>query len=165
LVYQNELYRAATPRPIISKSLEPRLSDEQLTEVASRSYPGYHVVNLVRARNRDQAVDVWLRRTAGGDELKQRLFDPRSGSDLGASVSTSIWLVSKLLDLHDNLFAGRTGRRVNGIGAIAVIVLAISGLAIWWPGIKTWRRSLTVRRGLGWKRLTWHLHSMLGFWS
>ena len=27
------------------------------------------------------------------------------------------------------------------------------------------RRSLTLHRGLGWKRLTWHLHSMIGFWS
>ena len=162
LVYQNELYRAATPQPIISQSTEPRLTDEQLSDVAARSYPGYHVVNLVRSRNRDQAVDVWLRR---GDELKQRLFDPRSGTDLGDSVSLKIWLVSKLLDLHDNLFAGRTGRRVNGVGAIAVIILAVSGLVIWWPGMKTWRRSLTVPRGIGWKRMTWHLHSMLGFWS
>ena len=162
LVYQNELYRAATPQPIISQSTEPRLTDEQLSDVAARSYPGYHVVNLVRSRNRDQAVDVWLRR---GDELKQRLFDPRSGTDLGDSVSLKIWLVSKLLDLHDNLFAGRTGRRVNGVGAIAVIILAVSGLVIWWPGMKTWRRSLTVPRGIGWKRMNWHLHSMLGFWS
>jgi uncharacterized iron-regulated membrane protein len=36
---------------------------------------------------------------------------------------------------------------------------------IWWPGIRTWRRSLTVPRGLGWQRTTWHLHSMIGFWT
>jgi uncharacterized iron-regulated membrane protein len=36
---------------------------------------------------------------------------------------------------------------------------------IWWPGVKTWRRSLTLHRRLGWKRLIWHLHSMIGFWS
>ena len=43
--------------------------------------------------------------------------------------------------------------------------LASTGLLIWWPGIKTWRRSLTVHRGAGWKSLTWHLHSMIGFWT
>src|SRR5205809_6655530 len=49
LVYRNELYRAATPRPIISKGSEPRLTDDQLTEAATRLYPEYRVVNLIRA--------------------------------------------------------------------------------------------------------------------
>jgi len=162
LVYRNELYRAATPKPIISKGSGPRLTDDQLAEAARRLYLGYRVVRIGRARNLDQAVDVSLSR---GDAIKMRLFDPRSGSDLGNSVPTGIWLVSKLLDLHDNLFAGPTGRKVNGVGALALLAVAVTGLAIWWPGIKTWRRSLTLHRGVGWKRLTWHLHSMIGFWS
>jgi uncharacterized iron-regulated membrane protein len=162
LVYQNELNRAATPKPIISKASGPRLTDEQLTEAANRVYPDYRVVNLVRARNPDQAVDVWLRRD---NHMKQRMFDPHSGSDLGESVATGIWLISRLLDLHDNLFAGRTGRKVNGVGAVALLALAATGFIIWWPGIKAWRRSLIVRRGMGWKSTIWHLHSMIGFWS
>jgi len=36
---------------------------------------------------------------------------------------------------------------------------------VWWPGIKTWRRGLTVHRKVGWRRFTWDLHSMLGFWT
>ncbi|MBV9503911.1 MAG: PepSY domain-containing protein, partial [Acidobacteriia bacterium] len=67
--------------------------------------------------------------------------------------------------LHDNLLAGENGRRVNGVGAFAVLALAVTGMVIWWPGIERWRRSLILPRGLGWKRLIWHLHSMLGFWS
>jgi uncharacterized iron-regulated membrane protein len=72
---------------------------------------------------------------------------------------------SWLLDLHDNLLAGSTGRRLNGAGACAVLAVAVTGMVIWWPGVKTWRRSLTVPRGLGWQRTTWHLHSMVGFWT
>ena len=70
-----------------------------------------------------------------------------------------------LLDLHDNLLAGETGRRVNGVAAFAIVALAATGFVIWWPGIKTWRRSLTLPRGLGWQRMFWHLHSMIGFWT
>jgi uncharacterized iron-regulated membrane protein len=162
LVYSNELYTAATPEPIISKGSGPRLTDDQLTDAARHLYPGFRVVKIGRALNLDHAVDVWLRR---GDEVKQRMFDPRSGSDVGRSVPAGIWIVSKLIDLHDNLLGGPTGRKVNGVGALALLLLAVTGLAIWWPGIKTWRRSLTLHRGLGWKRLTWHLHSMIGFWS
>ena len=70
-----------------------------------------------------------------------------------------------LLDLHDNLLAGEAGRSVNGACAFAVLALAASGLVIWWPGIKTWRRGLMLPRGLGWRRTTWHLHSLIGFWT
>jgi uncharacterized iron-regulated membrane protein len=162
LVYWNELYRAVTPQPIVSTSSAPRLTEEQLVAAALRLYPGYRMVKISHARNLDQAVSISLQR---GDRLKHRLFDPRSGSDLGDSVPTGMRVVAFILDLHDNLLAGPTGRTVNGVGAFAVLAVALSGIVIWWPGSKTWRRSLTLHRGLGWKRLTWHLHSMIGFWS
>ena len=162
LVYWNELYRAVTPEPIISNGSGPRLTDDQLASAARLLYPGYRVVKISRTRNLDQAVDVSLRRD---DKITRRLFDPRSGSDLGDPVPASFWLVSKMLDLHDNLLAGPTGRKVNGLGALALLAVAVTGMVIWWPGSKTWRRSLTLKRGVGWKRLNWHLHSMIGFWS
>jgi uncharacterized iron-regulated membrane protein len=162
LVYRNELYRVTTPKPIVSNGSGPRLTDDQLGEAATRLYRDYRLVNITRMPNPDQAVDVWLRR---GGEVKKRLFDPRSGSDLGDSVPHSMLLVSKLIDLHDNLLGGASGRMVNGAGAFVLLVLALSGLAIWWPGIKTWRRSLTLPRGMRSTRLNWHLHSMIGFWS
>lgn len=162
LVYSNELYNAATPKPILTRSSSPRLSDSQLAEAATRFYRGYRVVRIGRALNPDEAIDVWLQH---GRDAKHRLFDPRTGDDLGDAVPTGIWLVSRLIDLHDNLLAGSTGRKVNGLGALALLVLASTGMVIWWPGIAIWRRSLTVPHGLGWRRLTWHLHSTIGFWS
>jgi uncharacterized iron-regulated membrane protein len=162
LVYWNELLRAATPEPIISAGPGPRLTDVQLAEAAVRSYPGYQVVRIARTKNLDRAVDVWLSR---GDQLKKRMFDPRTGCDLGDVVPTGIWVLSKIQDIHDNLVAGQTGRKVNGLGAVALLALAVTGLVIWWPGMKTWRRSLILPRRVGWKRFMWHLHSMVGFWT
>jgi uncharacterized iron-regulated membrane protein len=162
LVYSNELFTAATPAPLISKSPGPRWTDDQLAGAALRLYPGYRVVKIGRALNPDQAADIWLRR---GGELKQRMFDVRTGADLGDSVPKAIWLISRLIDLHDNLLAGPSGRKVNAAGALAVLLLATTGIAIWWPGSRTWRRSLGLHRGAGWRRFTWHLHSAIGFWS
>lgn len=85
-------------------------------------------------------------------------------AEVGRS-STGYWLVSQLIDLHDNLLAGATGRTVNGVGAATVLLVAVTGLVIWWPGRRRWRRSLTLRRGVGWKRFTWDLHSAIGIWS
>jgi uncharacterized iron-regulated membrane protein len=54
---------------------------------------------------------------------------------------------------------------VNGLGGVLVIALALTGLVVWWPGIKTWRRSLIIHKNVGWRRFAWELHSMIGFWG
>src|SRR5579859_7236356 len=69
-----------------------------------------------------------------------------------------------LVNLHENLLAGASGRLVNGIGAICVTALCLTGAIIWWPGIKNWRRSLNVNWRASFARLNWDLHSALGFW-
>ncbi|MDH3505562.1 MAG: PepSY domain-containing protein [Gammaproteobacteria bacterium] len=162
LVYRNELYVAATPEPVISESPGPLLSDDELADAAVRAYPDYAIARFARASNPDEAVRIWLDRDG---ETRKRLFDPRSGADIGSAAEIGVWLVSRLIDLHADLLAGPSGRRVNGIGAFAVLLSAGTGLVIWWPGISRWRRSLTLRRGVGWKRFTWDLHSAIGFWS
>jgi uncharacterized iron-regulated membrane protein len=162
LVYRNELYRAATRDPIVVAESGPRLSDEQLKTAATRANPGYSVLSIGRMRNPDQAVSISLRGTGG---LKNRLFNPYTGADLGDSVPLGIVLVSRLLKLHDDLLGGTTGRSINGIGALLIAVLALTGIVVWWPGIRTWRRSLTVPRNAGWQRFIWGLHGMLGFWT
>jgi uncharacterized iron-regulated membrane protein len=162
LVYRNELYVAATMEPILLPGSGPQLSDAELAEAAVRAHPDHRVVRIVRAHNPDQAVEVLIAR---GDETTRWLFDPRRGTELGPVSEPGVWLVTKLIELHADLLAGPGGRRVNGLGAVAAFLSAITGLAIWWPGVKRWRRSLTLRRGVGWKRFNWDLHSAIGFWS
>jgi uncharacterized iron-regulated membrane protein len=72
--------------------------------------------------------------------------------------------VSWLAEFHDHLGAGRAGLLINGIGAVVVIVMCVSGALLWWPGRSRWRRSLTLHRGVDARRFIWDLHSVLGFW-
>jgi uncharacterized iron-regulated membrane protein len=83
---------------------------------------------------------------------------------MGDAIPFAITVMSRLVDLHDNLLADGTGRTINGIGAILLTVLCFTGAVIWWPGTDRWRRSLGVRRNVGWKRFSWDLHSAIGFW-
>jgi len=162
LVFSNELFKAATRNPIVATESGARLTDEQLHAAATRAYPGYTVGAIRREQNPDQAVTISLRGKTGP---KDRLFNPYTGADLGDAVPRGIWLVSKTIELHDDLLGGRTGRKVNGAGAVLLIVLAGTGIVVWWPGIKNWRRSLTAQRNVGWPRFIWGLHSMVGFWT
>jgi len=82
-----------------------------------------------------------------------------------ATSDAQFQFVANLIDLHADLLGGGIGRRINGIGAFAVLLSALTGLVIWWPGIKRWRRSLRLHRGVGWRRFNWDLHSAMGFWS
>ena len=162
LIYRNELYVAATPEPIVSTSSAPTLDDDALTAAALRTYPDYRVARITRPLDADEAVEVWLRR---GEETRKRLFDPRTGDDVGSAAKIGIAAVEKLIELHADLLGGDIGRKVNGVGAVAVFLSALTGLFVWWPGVERWRRSLTLRRSVGWKRFNWDLHSAVGFWS
>ena len=43
--------------------------------------------------------------------------------------------VEWVVNLHQNLLFGDSGRMVNGMAAICVILLCLTGTVIWWPGI------------------------------
>jgi len=161
-VYRNELYAAATRDPIVVAATGPRLTDDELEAAATRRYPGHTVAELHRPENPDQAVAVFL---DGPKGRKDRVFNPYTGEDLGDSIPLGIRAVSTLLELHDDLLAGETGRSINGIAALLFVVLAMTGIVVWWPGIKKWQGSLIVHRHVGWRRFTWELHSMIGFWT
>lgn len=70
-----------------------------------------------------------------------------------------------VLDLHVYLLAGRTGFLVNCIAGMGLLLLAVTGAVLWWPGIKLWRRALTVSLRGGWKRANYDLHSAIGLWT
>lgn len=85
--------------------------------------------------------------------------------DFSDGLPLAMRLMEWCVDLHDNLLAGSTGRTVNGIAAMVVTVVVLTGAVLWWPGRGRWRRSLTVPRPSKSRRFIWHLHSALGFWS
>lgn len=162
LVYRNEMFRMATPAPRVFEGPGERLTDKKLTELAEQVYPGFRVAALTRARNPNHAVFVRLRNDEG--EVR-RLFDPYTGRDVGPGVPRAIRFVSWLSSLHDNLLTGQTGKAVNGFGGLLLMLLALTGAIVWWPGIRKWRYNLAVHRHVGWRRFTWELHGAVGFWT
>src|ERR1017187_1153972 len=61
--------------------------------------------------------------------------------------------------------SGRFGRLVRKRNRRSCLnLLCVTGIIAWWPGVKYWRRSLTVSWGANIARIAWDLHSALGFW-
>jgi uncharacterized iron-regulated membrane protein len=162
LVFRPEISRTLSRKPVIVNVTGALLTDEQLKDAAERQNPGYIVTNVFKDRRPNVAAEVWLESPT---DSRRRLVDPFRGSDLGPVVNPGMTALSALLDLHDNLLTGETGRLVNGAGGFVLMILAMTGVFIWWPGIKNWMRSLAIHRGVSWKRFVWDLHSAVGFWS
>ncbi len=161
LVYRNELYRAFSPKPTIVAGSGATMPLEQLKDKAQRVYPEFEVTDVRAGETPNHALEVTLKR---GQQTTRRLFHPFTGEDLGNLLPAGFRFTAWTLDLHDNLLQGKTGRRVNGVGAVLVLLLCGTGAVLWWPGTRNWRRSLFIDSRANWKRINWSLHSALGFW-
>jgi uncharacterized iron-regulated membrane protein len=158
IVYRPQFIRRTV---VVLDAGRPRMPIEEVEQSVRRAYPAHEVISVVDPEKPDRPDVVVLERS---EERLVRLFNPYTGVDLGDPRSRLEYLLRWLADLHDNLLSGLTGRIVNGIGSCLVVILACTGTVIWWPGVKNWRRSLTINRRARFARFNWDLHSAVGFW-
>jgi uncharacterized iron-regulated membrane protein len=165
IVFRNELYKSLWPGPKIVPISGPRLSRDELKKAVHQAWPHYSITYIWESKRKDEATEVWIEKDGVAKPATVgRLFDPFNGRDLGRSRPISIGVLAWLSDLHTNLLGGERGRKINGVLAILVVILGVTGLMIWWPGTGRLRRSLTIDFRANWKRLNWDLHSVVGVW-
>ncbi len=70
-----------------------------------------------------------------------------------------------IYDLHVHLLSGATGETVNGIGALLLVVLASTGLVVWWPGVKHWSSAFRFESRARWRRKNYDVHRLTGFFA
>jgi uncharacterized iron-regulated membrane protein len=92
----------------------------------------------------------------------QEFFDGSSGLPLGPKKNLA-WL-DWIVDLHQNLLIGKTGRALTGVIGGALLLLSISGLLSWLSGQRDWKRALAVQRKGPWRRVNYHAHKWVGLW-
>ncbi len=165
IVFRNEIYKNASPGPKLVPISGPRLSKDALKKAVHAEHPGYSISYIWEAKRPNEATEVWIEKDGvNKPHTIGRLVDPFTGQDLGPSRPWIIGAVAWMSDLHTNLLAGDTGRKVNGWLAVFVTALSVTGLLIWWPGTGRVKRSLKIDFRANWKRLNWDLHSVVGFW-
>jgi uncharacterized iron-regulated membrane protein len=162
LVYRVELTRLLdVRRPVFDPSVRS-LSADELRDAAVRAFPDHAVVNVdTRMSPRDPIVEVVIARDG---EHRRRAFNPYTGEDLGDRFPAGVRAIIWVANLHDDLLLGRQHRAVNGIGAILLTALVLTGAIIWWPGVRTWRQALTIRWRARSPRVNRDIHRASGFW-
>jgi uncharacterized iron-regulated membrane protein len=141
--------------------VEPREQQLSLTALAAqleKAHPGMKVGNISLPPDEDLAFRFMLRPKPPGHDLNLAV-DPYTGAELG-SLDTANPFTRQLHQFHTNLLLGPTGKLITSWGAGLLLVLAVTGLILWWPR-KVWRWP----RAASGRQLNFDLHLWLGFYS
>jgi uncharacterized iron-regulated membrane protein len=95
----------------------------------------------------------------------QIYLDPVSGEVLGTRAFALPPLLTFAHQLHGNFLMSReTGRPIVGWLGVAMCLLGLTGLILWWPRRGQWKYAFTVRPGVTGLRFNRELHAATGIW-
>ncbi len=160
LMFRIDLQRASYPQLLVARSAGPTAGAATILQSLAERYPHAQIAGIdapttLRATYLAYVLDAGSFRTV--------LLDPSTAEVLGELPEQSA--IRLLQDLHFNLLAGKPGRAINGIGALCLLILCLTGIVIWWRGRARWKSGFGVRRNAGWPQLVRDLHSAAGIWS
>jgi uncharacterized iron-regulated membrane protein len=144
----------ADPADVIA-TVRAAFPDARMTSLSAptKSNPVYTAVLQTRGR------------AAGAGSIA---VHPVTGQILGRSQrrlpKNWAWL-GVVRNLHVTLLSGVTGRQVNGVLAGLLLLVNLTGMVVWWPGLRGWTRALTIDFARTWRRVNFDLHRAVGFWT
>jgi uncharacterized iron-regulated membrane protein len=161
LMFRQDLQAWAYPQVFAPLARGAALAspDTVVTELRTR-FPDERFSGIDYPTDRRGTFLAYL--TKGGD-FRAVFLDPLTGRFSG-ELPKAGW-IQQLQDLHFNLWSGSTGLTVNGLGALCLLGMALTGLVIAWPAGTSWAGLLWVDWSRGWKRVTWELHRAAGAWA
>lgn len=145
----------------------PRIGPGTVAEQVQRTFPEQQILRIELPSTPTESYR--LRLVAGDDQV---FVDPYTGEVLGRRGGKE-GLMNTLFALHTNLMAGEVGKLIVGASGLLTLLLAGTGLVLWWPislrgAGRRWRR---FRAGLrvAWRRGPWRLnydlHRAGGFYT
>jgi uncharacterized iron-regulated membrane protein len=128
-------------------------------------------MNMQAMNNGDRPRGEGRRRREGGGEGRgegrglQIFIDPVSGEVLGTRTALLPPILTFAHQLHGNFLMGRDGRSlVVGWLGVAMLLLGVSGLVLWWPRRGQWKYAFHVRGSAQGLRFHRELHAATGIW-
>jgi uncharacterized iron-regulated membrane protein len=160
LVFKVELDRLEHPElyPVAPTAARAPILD--VLAGVREAYPDGRVASIYDPR---PGVPVFHAFVEQAGQTRMVLAAADSGVVLGQRPESGIVRWVQLL--HTNLLGGVPGRRVNGVGALLLLGMCVTGPLLWWPGLGSWRRALMVSVKGNWKRVTWESHNAVGVWT
>lgn len=150
--FDSELY-AATPGDVGHQAVLDLIAERYPQQrVAILWWPGLY--RPVYAAGVERESGDWL----------TIYVDPGTGRIAGTSDDHH-WLTAVLEvaeTIHVNLLAGEIGRTIVSWSVVIFIAVLLSGVALWWPGIRRFAHGFRVRRGKNTFLFSFDLHRVTG---
>jgi uncharacterized iron-regulated membrane protein len=126
-------------------------------------HPGEEVGYINYPRTPDGTYSV--RQSTNSWNQRYTYLNPYTGDIVGERTRGGTFY-GVLCYLHFYLAAGKAGWTANGYGALLVLTVMGSGVAIWWPTRKgQWKVRLGLRRDRGTRVFLHDLHNATGIWT
>jgi uncharacterized iron-regulated membrane protein len=160
LIFRTELTKAALPRELSAYDASHTAPIEIVVHHFTATYPGAILQNLQLP---SQAMPAFFLYATDAQKHPFRLVADPTNATLHSQPGT--WL-DWIYDLHVYLLLGHAyGMQVNGVGAAGLLLLTLSGIFLWWSGVKTWMRGLRIDFARNWRRINFDTHNAIGFWT
>lgn len=188
LVYDDALANLINPPPRATTAGQP-LPLSMIQDIAGETVGGHGQMQIFLPEKPDEAISVRMggispmgnmpgmngndrprgagrRHASGGEGRPLQLFiDPVSGEVLGARAALLPPFLIFAHQLHGNFLMGRDGRSlVVGALGVAMLILGLSGLVLWWPRRGQWKYAFFVRPTAQGLRFHRELHAATGIW-
>jgi uncharacterized iron-regulated membrane protein len=165
LVFRAELETVTGLKPWHGlPAVEPFADISAVIDNVTRAYKGARIISVLVPTETDPTFVALVQ--SGGINRAQFAVaaDPATGKVLGILPRRDSW-VSFIQRLHVTLLFGRTGRQANGVAGAFLMLLNVTGMVVWWPGLRAWTRALRVDFRRNWRRMNFDLHRAIGFWT
>jgi uncharacterized iron-regulated membrane protein len=165
LIFKTELDSAAHPA-IYAIPPQPRqVAFDATVRQIEAAHPQW-IAFALRNFEGPNAAELLMRPAAGAFTPNYRIvsFNPYTGQVLLDRLRYD-GVLGFLSNLHVYLLSGERGLLVSGWMAMGLLLLCITGLVLWWPGVQRWASALVLKRRASWQRLNFDLHTVIGFWS
>jgi uncharacterized iron-regulated membrane protein len=161
LVFQPELEDISGLHPWRQTRAKGPVADITLVIARLRAaYPHFRILSI----NTPSQIDPDFVTVLQGRGRIKVASSAVNGEVLGEFPRRATW-IDIVRDLHETLLIRRNGRIANGVGAAFLLLLSATGLVIWWPGVRNWKRALKVDFHRNWRRINYDTHSAAGFWT
>ena len=158
VVYKKELERLQIPGLIHVRAEGQRGSFQEMVRLVQERYPGYRLQNAYLYQ--EPGVS-WSFRLQGKEGRVQVYVDPYAMRLLGEDAYRHKFL-QWVYDLHTDLLMGNSGTKLNGWGALLLTLMCLTGLVVWWPGRRAWRKGFEYLGTGSWKRRNYDIHKLTG---
>ncbi|WP_028400122.1 PepSY-associated TM helix domain-containing protein [Ectobacillus panaciterrae] len=159
LVFEPELNHLLHPN-LYKVTDGKKVTYQQALQAVSASHPK-GAIQRVYTPDEPNSQGVYLFRLKEGKVQQDVYVDPGTGSINGELGNTTFF--NQVGELHKHLLLKDfNGQKIVGIIGFIFFFIILSGLYLWWPGIKKWTRGFVMRRSANPYVKQYDIHKIIG---